>query len=232
MKSKKLILVLILITITIPYEQLCAQITVGSELPPEKAALIDIKTVDGGNEGKITTDKGGILLPRVEITDMLKLTVFPDIKETPADEYEKQKKRHIGLTVFNLKEDAEKGLAKGVYVWNGNMWERSSYKSGTNFFYMPSIEINTKQTGTLLEVNLYEKYKDQFKNPKVKSEEATDTIPYLKADEIYYYITDYDENIFDETSFSISKTGLMKYKVTNAPIDGTSYINIVFVVKH
>ena len=201
-----------------------AQVTIGSEELPEKAALLDIKTkVD--NTGSVSSDNGGLLLPRVEISDATTLDVFSDITGIDTDE---QKLRHKGLTVYNI---GTTNMEEGVYVWNGTKWQKAGVKKEINFFYMPSIQIDLSQA-TPDPINLYEKYRDQFLAPKAASPGAPVPIPYYSApQDLYYYVTDYDADII--ASVNISATGVMTYTLQD-PLPGDvccSYINIIFVVK-
>lgn len=99
-----------------------------------------------------------------------------------------------------------------------------------NWFFMPSITINTATMGTPQTIDLYEKFREQFQTPKVKSANAPQSImPTLPAKtDLYYYVTDYDTNVL--TSVSISANGVMTYTVSRQPSEA-SYVNIVFVLK-
>ena len=205
-----------------------AQVTIGSSLQSEKAALLDLKTKDGG-QGGVTSEKGGFLFPRVEINDLTSLNVFTGLSDTEVNTSE-QKKRHIGLAVYNISVNAQNNIEEGVYVWNGEQWEKLAYKNRNNFFYMPSIVIETSTTGVQSPIDLYGKYREQFEMPKVKSDGAPAQIPFHRnRDDLYYYVTDYDENVFE--NISISSQGYLQYSVKSPSVDGSSFINIVFVVK-
>lgn len=99
-----------------------------------------------------------------------------------------------------------------------------------NWFYMPSININTDGVGSTKNIDLYQKFQEQFHTPKVKSTGAPakiiETLP-AKTD-LYYYLTDYDTDVLENVT--IDTNGLMTYKVKDEPTE-TSYINIVFVLK-
>lgn len=72
-------------------------------------------------------------------------------------------------------------------------------------------------------------YIDQFANPKYKSEGAPNSVPYLpNATDLYYYITYYDQDVFD--IISLTKEGILTYNVKQAA-KTDSLINIVFVLK-
>lgn len=198
------------------------QVTIGSDLAPERAAVLDIKTKEGPG-GTETTTLGGLLLPRVTLTDQNNLTVFGI---QPDDQT--QKMLHRGLMVYNL--GGQGGMDEGVYVWDGGLWQKASPSSSAKtpqFFYMPSIEIEATQQGTFSK-NLYTAYKNQFSNPKASSTSVPLPV-YANATDLHYYITDYDTNVF--SNISVDANGLMTYTVLNAPTDGFAFINIIFVPK-
>jgi hypothetical protein len=94
---------------------------------------------------------------------------------------------------------------------------------------MPSVSFDTSVTGTGLTKNLYSLYYGQFQSPAVKSTGAPVSVPYIPAaTDLYYYITEYDTNVF--ANVSINANGLMTYDVIGGATD-CSYINIVFVLK-
>jgi len=220
--------ILLFVFIIIPILYIKGQVTVGSNLPPEKAAILDIKSENGG-AGEASSTHGGLLLPRVEIDTITNISIFPGISGMNNVE---QKKRHTGLMVYNIKRDLDHNIEEGIYVWNGEKWEKSTYRSRVNFFYMPSIVVPTNVTGQEFEIDLYDEYQKQFKTPKIHNPSAPDTIPFfLKPKELYYYITDYDPTVFKTSSMSITDDGKFKYEVENAATTGSSFINIVFVIK-
>lgn len=204
-----------------------AQVTVGSELQPEKAALLDLKTQNATTLGGATTEKGGVLLPRVSLEDKSSLKPFFTTGES---DYADQKKRHTGLMVYNVYENATLNLEKGIYIWDGNKWGKAAdSNSGKDFFYMPSIAIDTTTPVTGRTLNLYNLYKQQFLAPKVVSQGAPSQIPvFQNATDLYYYVTDYDVTVFK--NISISNTGIMTYDILSQA-SSSSYINIVFVIK-
>lgn len=115
----KLFIIMVLIMVT---GNAIAQVTIGADIPPEKAALLDLKTKAAVDDGGATTDKdgGGLLLPRVELRNVNELAPFINKGDYTDDEYEKLKKRHTGLVVYNIAEDS--GFIPGTYLWDGNSW--------------------------------------------------------------------------------------------------------------
>ena len=132
----------------------------------------------------------------------------------------------------------------------GNLqWSNSSGgTSSSQFFYMPSIVINTSKNGTGLKRNLHAEYVAQFTGKEfvpdsttggalgtavstkfVKSTGAPVAIPNIPtANQLYYYITDYDESALK--IIDIDENGIMTYDVIGTGTD-YSFVNIVFVVK-
>ncbi|MDR1880945.1 MAG: hypothetical protein LBQ78_08435 [Tannerellaceae bacterium] len=93
-----------------------AQVTIGSDLAPEKAALLQIKEKQAapGTKGATAT-AGGLVLPRVELNGIHEFALIPNATDV-------QKKDHTGLLVYNLKTDAALRIEKGIYLWNGAKW--------------------------------------------------------------------------------------------------------------
>lgn len=198
-----------------------AQVTIGSDVVPEKAALLDLKTRTGG-AGDTSSDGGGLLMPRVSISDLSVLGIFSDISGLNDDE---EKIKHKGLTVYNI---GTVNVEAGIYVWDGAKWQKAGLKKEINFFYMPSIQIDLSQNPQ--PINLHTRYVNQFRQPKASST-GTGIPYYVNASDLDYYITDYDETIF--ASVTVDATGEMVYTLQNPlPADVCcSFINIVFVVK-
>jgi len=207
-----------------------AQVTIGSEIAPEKVALLDIKTKNGG-AGLISSEGGGILFPRVDIVDSLKLTklnVFNDA--ITGIDTETEGLKHRGLTVYNI---GSGQVRPGIYTWDGQRWRNSAYRKELNFFYMPSIEIPLTN---IQPIDLHAEYVKQFSKPFAKSVNAPASLAYYQPKELYYYVIgvgsdNTNPDIFD--TITISEEGKMTYTVkSNLPDDVCcSYINIVFVVK-
>ncbi|TRZ41771.1 collagen-like protein, partial [Robertkochia solimangrovi] len=96
-------------------------------------------------------------------------------------------------------------------------------------FYPPSIAINAATTGTGRTLNLYTQYTAEFGSPMASSAGAPGAIPVYAANELYYYVTNYDTDVF--ANVSISATGVMTYDVIATPRNYNAIINVVFVVK-
>lgn len=93
-----------------------AQVTVGSNTPPRKGSLLDLKQNDNLNENS----SKGLLLPRVALEDITKMK--PCIQsDSPQSE---DKLLHTGLLVYNVTDSISVGLCPGVYTWTGERWAK------------------------------------------------------------------------------------------------------------
>jgi hypothetical protein len=103
-------------------------------------------------------------------------------------------------------------------------------------FYPPSIAIDASTNGDNRTINLYTEYINQFGSGNTNLVRSIDggvtapNIPTYAANELYYYVTYYDPNVFSDISID-GATGIMTYDIDNQPTDYNSLINVVFVVK-
>lgn len=202
---KKFFLAIVVITLGV-CSNVDAQVTIGNNTTPDANAILDLQS----NSNK------GLLLPRVAL--VATNNASPMSAHT------------AGMTVYNTATSGsnEYYVSPGFYYNDGTKWVRLSM-GYTNWFYMPSVSFDTSVNANGLSKNLYTLYYNQFKTPSVKSTGAPTAIPYMPAaTDLYYYITDYDTNVF--SGISINASGVMTYNViSNAT--ACSYINIVFVLK-
>ena len=93
-----------------------AQVTVGSELIPPKAAVLNIQTLvdDNPSQGGRTSATGGVLLPRVILEEVNSLKPFI-VTGGNSDE----KAAHKGMNVYHI---GGNGIDAGQYVWDGLRW--------------------------------------------------------------------------------------------------------------
>jgi uncharacterized protein (TIGR02145 family) len=91
------------------------QVTIGSNNPPNNGALLDLNDQKPDATDN-TTAKKGMMLPRVELSDLNKL--YPMFNSGYAAG---EDKIHTGLMVYNLKQCDGK-FARGVYTWTGTEW--------------------------------------------------------------------------------------------------------------
>jgi uncharacterized protein (TIGR02145 family) len=110
-----------------------AQVTIGSGIPPEKGALLDLK--ENAPKPDNTTAAKGLLLPRVKLTEPDKL--YPMFEGSPGSgtdnsnydspaEKDAENSMHTGLWVYNLSQCDGK-FAQGVYSWTGAKWEQLTH---------------------------------------------------------------------------------------------------------
>ncbi|MDR2498307.1 MAG: hypothetical protein LBD28_02580 [Tannerellaceae bacterium] len=121
-------LYLLLIILTIP-SMAVAQVVIGSNNEPERAALLELKTQKAepsnissvSDDANVTSTKGGLILPRVRLVNPTTLEPFISASD-PAwtSNASKIKEKHAGLSVYNLASDAY--FIPGVYSWSGDRW--------------------------------------------------------------------------------------------------------------
>ena len=133
------------------------------------------------------------------------------------------------------------------------VWKEQA-KVAPQFFYMPAVIFDTSVSGTATR-DLYQEYVNQFTGGSatsnmpvsypishgpagttpiqygggiVGSAGAPADIAVFESNELYYYVTYYDEEVFE--NLSISADGKLTYTVKGGAIP-SSYMNIVFVIK-
>ncbi len=211
-----------------------AQVGIGTENPK---ATLDVTAV---NATGTSTDVQGVLIPRV---DRERAQSMKDVEKSTMIYVNSVATGSQLGTAINI--DAE-----GFYYFNGTVWVRlaSSTNAAAQFFYMPSIVMDTSVASTGVKRNLHAEYVAQFTgttfvmdtnggtvdvntpSPKfIKSDGAPITIPNVpSATDLYYYITDYDTTSL--ANLSIDANGILTYDVIGTGTD-YSFVNIVFVVK-
>ena len=148
-------LLLVVVAASMTSLQLRAQVTVGSDIPPAKAAILEIKTeqsatdpttVDNINNITSAIGGGGLGLPRVKLEEKDQLKPFIASATGP------ERLRHAGLMVYNINispntvTDLNKKFKLGVYVWDGAKWSLVGEGVGQRYFYLPSFNIKLNAT--------------------------------------------------------------------------------------
>jgi hypothetical protein len=96
-----------------------AQVTIGSLINPNQGALLDLKEKEGQENN--TTATKGLLLPRVNLTDMNKL--YPML---PAGYNQFKRDKHIAMIVYNTNycpDNKDIYDPTGLRIWDGNRWQ-------------------------------------------------------------------------------------------------------------
>lgn len=216
-----------------------AQLTVGMDKDPALAALLDLKTqeIDAvlssvSDDNNVTSTVGGLLLPRIKLISETSLQPFI------ADADEQTKLRHAGLTVYNINET---GFELGVYVWNGNSWEKSATSTSAatsgEVIWLPSFNLAWGIVGTSKTVNLFDVYKAaylpaSYGGSYFSSTGAVVSVPDHssdKASDFNYVVTYYDNTIVTINSINPT-TGIMTYTPKVAS-PANSFMNIMLVRK-
>ncbi|GAB6007418.1 fibrobacter succinogenes major paralogous domain-containing protein [Dysgonomonas reticulitermitis] len=122
-----------------PVHCLQAQITIGSGIESQKAALLDLKTRQGTaaitavtDPDNVSSDKG-LLLPRVQLENISTLEPFiPDDDPDFIANTGNLKERLAGLMVYNITLDGT--IYPAVYTWNGAQWRTSQANAAVPFY--------------------------------------------------------------------------------------------------
>jgi len=193
-----------------------AQVTIGSEIEPNKGSLLDLKEKNPANPAmdNSTTDKG-LGLPRVKLTT---LTAISDISGATGKETE-----HTGLMVYNVN-TATGTIVPGLYVWSGKQWLKFDSKKSADkdFFYMPSFSLPINTLGPN-SYGIYNEYETQFTKAG---------LPVYQPNEIEFKVTYYDPSLISNILFpNDAGNRYMTYNVLNTTAPAGTYLNIIIVVK-
>lgn len=208
-RTKHLLLVLLFCFVHIVHVD--AQVTIGSGQAPDDNAILDLKNAESGPSTK------GLLLPRVELEST---TSFKPLANHVA-----------GMLVYNTATVGD--VTPGQYYNDGGKWVRiATGNSASDFFYMPSIVLPTDitdpaHTAGTFTIDLHQKYSTQFATT-IKSSTATLTV--LAKDKLDYFVTYYDNTVFQDVQ--ISAAGVLTYKLqAGFTITENTFMNIVFKPK-
>lgn len=235
--------------------KLYAQVTVGSELKPNRAAILDIKDKEAINPlnatdaSNVTAENGGLLLPRVLLIDPT--TLEPFIPKTDPEwlnnATSKIKEKHVGLQVYNINTIGST-LTPGLHIWDGSQWKKQDNRNTAQedininyFFYVPSFNIPLGQVGVPTSFELYAQYEKQFTkagNPTFVSNNPSITkLPIVGSNELYrrdqldYVLTHYDTNIIESSSIRIDDNGIFTFTTKNTDLTPSSFLNVLFIIK-
>ncbi len=193
-------------------QQTLAQVTIGSKLPPNSDALLDLQ-----QEGET---KGGLLLPRVAL------------KHTTS--FAPMSAHTQGMTVYNTAKDGD--VTPGFYYNNGSKWMKL-FSAEDSFFYMPSTVLPTDENdpsfaGGTFTVNLYDSYSKQFglSTTNIAVSDNTAKLPVYAKGDLYYFVTYFDDSVFDNVK--INADGILTYKLKTGFVQSEkTFMNIVLKVK-
>ena len=139
MKTKLFRLAMIAVAVIMSANSLQAQVTIGSDIEPNRATLLDLKTRQAtgtinnvDDNDNISSTTGGLLLPRVKLVDIY--TLQPFIAATDGDWTNAARRKALslsvaGLMVYNLTTSDAPGnmLYPAIYTWDGEKWATPQY---------------------------------------------------------------------------------------------------------
>lgn len=110
----KLVFVAFFVLCNLGWQNVSSQVVIGTSGPVNEGALLELKE----NQEQGVNATKGLLLPRVALE-------YPSLMSPILDDdnlSEEDKKKHIGLTVYNVREDYRAKLCKGVHVWTPELY--------------------------------------------------------------------------------------------------------------
>ena len=245
------ILVVLLVVLGIA-PALQAQVTIGSDEIPAKAALLDLKS-QSPDASNITSTTGGLLLPRVMLVNPTTLEPFvatTDATWTNSTLKSELTAKHIGLQVYNLA--VTNGFTRGMYIWDGATWQKQELSGGgaqqniNYYFTLPTFNIELEETTAEQTVDLYAEYVRQFTRKSTADNTFVsnpsydlDLLPMVGTDRLYrrdelnYIITYFDDTVIVPTAISVSDEGKLTFKLQSATpaVSVNTYLNVFFLVK-
>lgn len=192
-----------------------AQVRIGSAQSIDTLAILDLSLPTNVNKG--------LLLPIVTITNLEQPAPLTGTAQNP---YPAQPVMTPGMVVFN--DGQANNIAPGAYAWMGHRWEVLAM----NWFPMPSTVFDTTPGSKTKQ--LWEVFANQFTPPAggagmPKSTGAPSQIYQIPdSTAFYYYVTEYDRNVFD--NIAITEGGTMSYEAIGTAQD-TTVLNVIFVRK-
>lgn len=189
-----------------------AQVTMGSDLLPNKDAILDLQQ-DGET-------KAGLLLPRVALQESS--SAAPMSAHTQ------------GMAIYNTAK--VKDVSPGYYYNNGTKWLKL-FVDEDSFFYMPTTTLPTDENDLTFAngkftVDLHDIYQEQFSlsSATVVVSDNTAKLPVYGSNALYYFITYFDNTVFDEVK--VSTSGILTYKIkAGFTYSDKTFMNIIFKVK-
>ncbi|NDV96130.1 hypothetical protein D0T84_14590 [Dysgonomonas sp. 521] len=223
-----------------------AQVTVGSNITPTRAALLDLKarqttaTIPSVNADENITSAlgdGGLLLPRVKLIDINTLEPFiaKDDAEYVANT-NSLKERLAGLMVYNVTDNgAGSTLYPAVYTWDGTKWRTERInEAGASIMVQPkpfTFYETGEETVKALEFVVdglgtwtYQWYQVTGNNVHVRIGTAVG-----KAETIYTNTT--DANAAGATSPSFTPNKVIKGSKTTRNANNTGFYKFYCVAK-
>lgn len=202
-----------------------AQVGVNTTEP--KATMdIQIATTDG-------TTAEGLIVPRLTLSQLVSKDSKYALDQTGALVY-------VTDASGTNSTKTKKVIAPGYYSFDGTIWQSLTPDQSLRFFYMPSVLLPTDASDPSynavsgsFSIDLYQAYSKQFgltdTGSSVKSPGAT-SMPVLQSNAFEYFITYYDNSVFQNVS--LSNTGVLTYKLpSEVNVSDKTFMNIIFKLK-
>lgn len=129
------------------------QVAIGGGNIPLEGALLDLKEQQA-NINNVTASKG-LLMPRVMLTDLTKLTPMVDVESL------ENQKEHIGLQVYHVGGPSS-AIDEGLKIWDGDKWVEYYETEQQLWHYMPilPLDLNANEVEGYKYIDMYAHYKE------------------------------------------------------------------------
>jgi hypothetical protein len=177
-----------------------AQVTVGSRLEAARGALLDLKTQLPDATRNVTSTSGGLLLPRVELSDPKDFSLIPNLNT--------DLKKYTGLLVYNLNVDETLSLEKGIYQWDGEKWRKLNKITKTENVTVKKIiyQATAPDASKTVPIGIFEfrmetNINDSFVYPQFKLADG------LAPQSVYWHVNEYWDNYPNEEATNLKNSG-------------------------
>ncbi|MDR1170509.1 MAG: hypothetical protein LBK97_06725 [Prevotellaceae bacterium] len=116
--------IILLVAVFVFTQTVRSQVTIGSTIEPAKGTLLDLKEYEP--DSKNGTSTKGMIQSRVELTVRDELYPMYGVSGAEDADYAANKsdlkKKHTGLTVFNIANNGD--FLMGLHIWDGAEWRK------------------------------------------------------------------------------------------------------------
>ena len=194
-------------------------------------------TLDVAGNPTDSSKLDGVLIPRLSGDQLVQKNYSTD--QTGAMVYVNQVPTSNTGQIINVKE-------VGFYLFDGSKWKSLNAPS---YFFMPSLVLPTNSANLpsyatfntgVFTIDLYSVYANQLglqgnvsgATKTALASNPSSKLPVLNASSLDYFVTYFDNTVFDPSSISLSTDGKLSYQIlSGSAITEKTFMNIVFKEK-
>jgi len=216
--------VVIVLPLLLNYALLNAQVTVGSNVPPNATLDVVASKTDGSTAE-------GIIAPRLTGDQIQAADLLYGDPQNAAIVYAIEPVSTPSPKTVNIKK-------AGYYYYDAPNAVWVAVNTGNEvWFYMPSFNLPLgTQVGAQRSFSLYKEYERQFKQignsqfvVSYNAENPANVVVPYSVSELEYFVTAYSDNVITITG--LDQFGILYYTVNSLLAPEGSFINVIFKVK-